>query len=184
MNEILFPFHCLAIAGLVVFAALRGGSFPFKLAAMYAAFFYTSTTFQLLELAPEFQIVTAFIFASILFKFCIDSKRRLYVDLFCLLMILAIINYILLYVSYIALSGNAYEAASHLYTVVHVLLSISDIVILIGVVNGSRSDRAYTGLVSFISNGLSGAFLLLQAPQEAKGTARQTKTQKGNSINV
>ena len=184
MIEQVFPLHCLAIAGLVVFAATRGlRSFPFKLTAMYAAFFASSEIIYQLGSTVELQIVSAFIFTSILFKFCINTKRRLYTDLFCLLMVLAIINYILLYVSYIALSGNAYEAASHLYTVFHVLLSISDIAILIGVVNGSRNNRVYEGLVSFIINGLSGSYLFLQAPQENKGTARQAQTEKGSSIN-
>ena len=184
MIEQVFPLHCLAIAGLVAFAATRGlRSFPFKLTAMYAAFFASSEFIYQLGATVELQIVAAFIFTSILFKFCINTKRRLYTDLFCLLMVLAIINYILLYVSYIALSGYAYEAASHLYTVFHVLLSISDIAILIGVVNGSRNNRVYEGLPNSIINGLYRAYFFLQAPQKSEGKPGQTKAQKGSSIN-
>ena len=98
-------------------------------------------------------------------------------------MILAIINYSLLFFSYIALSGDAYGAASHLYTVTRVLLSIADVGILIGVINGSSSDRVYAGLFSFINNGLSRGFLFLQAPQENEGPTGQTQTQKGNPLN-
>ena len=185
MIEQVFPLHCLAIAGLVAFAATRGlRSFPLKLTAMYAAFFASSEFIYQLGATVELQIVTAFIFTSILFKFCINTKRRLYTDLFCLLMVLAIINYILLYVSYIALEGNAYEVASHLYTVGHVLLSIFDIAILIGVVNGSRSDRVYEGLPDSIINGLLRAYFFLQAPQENEGKSGQAKTQKGSTLNV
>ncbi len=184
MIEQVFPLHCLAIVGLVAFAATRGlRSFPFKLTAMYAAFFITSEFIYQLGATVELQIVTAFIFASMLFKFCINTKRRLYTDLFCLLMVLAIINYILLYLSYIALSGYAYEVASHLYTVFHVLLSVSDIAILIGVANGSRNNRVYKGLPDSIINGLYRAYFFLQATQESKRKPGQTQTQKGNSIN-
>lgn len=175
--DLVFPLHCLVIAGLVAFAALRGSSFPLKLTSLYAAFFTASAFIAYLEATIELQIVTWFIFSSILFKFCIGTKRRLYIDLFCLLMIFAIINYSLLFFSYIALSGDAYGAASHLYTVARVLLSISDIVILIGVINGSSSDRVYTGLFSFINNGLSNAFLFLQAPQKNQGKTGQAQTQ-------
>ena len=174
----LFPLHCLAIAGLVAFAALRGSAFPLKLTSMYAAFFYSSAIIAHLDATIEFQIVSWFIFSSILFNTCINSKRRLYIDLFCLSMIFAIITYCLLFFSYIALSGDAYGAASHLYTVVRVLLSIADIVLLVGVVNGSTGDRVYTGLFSFIHHGLSSAFLFLQAPQENERPPRQTQTQK------
>lgn len=173
----LFPLHCLAIAGLVAFAALRGSSFPLKLTSLYAAFFTASAIIAYLEATIELQIVSWFIFSSILFKFCIGTKRRLYIDLFCLLMIFAIMNYTLLYFSYIALSGDAYGVASHLYTVARVLLSIADLVVLVGVINGSSSDRVYTGLFSFINNGISNAFLFLQAPQENQGKTGQAQTQ-------
>ena len=174
----LFPLHCLAIAGLVVFAALRGTSFPLKLTSLYAAFFTASAFIAYIGATIELQIVSWFIFSSILFNVCINSKRRLYVDMFCLSMIFAIINYSLLFFSYIALSGYAYEAASHLYTVTRVLLSIADIAILIGVVNGSSSDRVYQGLFSFISDGISNAFLFLQAPQKNERPTRQTQAPK------
>ena len=181
--EILFPLHCLTIVGLVAFAALRGSSFPLKLTMLYAAFFYTSTLIEYLNATPELQIVSGFIFASILCNICLRSKRRLYIDLFCLLMVFAILNYILLYFSYIALSGDAYELAAHLYTVAHVLLSIFDIVILIGVANGSGSDRVYNGLGSFISNGLSSMFARMEAPKTYHWPTRSTQTQTGNAIN-
>ena len=97
-------------------------------------------------------------------------------------MIFAIINYSLLYFSYIALSGDAYGAASHLCTVTRVLLSIADIILLVGVINGRNSDRVYAGLFSFINNGLSNAFLFLQAPQKNERKTRQTQTPKEHAL--
>ena len=178
-----FPLHTSIIFGVLVFAATRGlRSFPFKLTAMYAAFFIASEIIYRVGATEEFQIVTAFIFASILLKLCLETKRRLYIDLFCLAMIFAIINYTLLYFSYIGLSGDAYGAASHLCTVTRVLLSIADIILLVGVINGRNSDRVYAGLFSFINNGLSNAFLFLQAPQKNQGKTRPAHETKGITL--
>jgi len=164
MPEILFPIQCLTIAGLLALAAHRGGSFPLKLTFMYAAFFYLSH-FVTISLSDEYQVLVWALFSFILFDYAHKSKRSPYIDMFCLAMILAIINYILLYVSYIALSGNAYEAASHVYTVASVMLSIADIVLLAGVINGTGSTTAYDGLGKYITNGLSRIFAYMEAPQ-------------------
>ena len=185
MIEQVFPLHCLAIAGLVAFAATRGlRSFPFKLTAMYAAFFASSEFIYQLGATVELQIVTAFIFASILFKVCINTKRRLYTDLFCLLMGLAIIDYILLYICYINDSVYVFDAFKPLYDTARTVLCLADIVILYGVINGCTGSGVYKGLVSYISNGLSRGYLFLQMAEENKGSARSTQTKKGSSINV
>ena len=180
----IFPLHASIIFGVLVFAATRGlRSFPFKLTAMYAAFFIASEIIYRYKAPEDLQIVTGFIFVSMLYNFCEDSKRRHYVDKFCFVMILAIINYSLLFFSYIALEGDVYGVASHILEVTRVMLGIADICILIGVINGCTGSRAYIELLGFISNGLSRGHLFLQTLQASKGAARQTQAPKEYPIN-
>jgi len=184
MIEQVFPLHCLAIAGLVAFAATRGlRSFPFKLTAMYAAFFITSEVIYRFDASVEYQIVAGFIFASTLFKFAHDAKRAEYASAFCLLMIFAIIDYILLYICYINKFGFVFDAFKPVYDTFRTVLCLADIVILYGVINGCRSCGAYKGLVSYIGDGLSSVHLFLQMAKENKRPARSSQTKKGSSIN-
>ena len=185
MIEQVFPLHCLAIAGLVAFAATRGlRSFPLKLTAMYAAFFASSEFIYRFDAAVEYQIVAGFIFASIVFNFAHEAKRMEYTSEFCLLMGLAIIDYILLYICYINDSVYVFDAFKPLYDTARTVLCLADIVILYGVINGCTGSGVYKGLVSYISNGLSRGYLFLQMAEEDKGSARSTQTKKGSTINA
>jgi uncharacterized membrane protein len=165
MIEALFPCHALAVFCVVAFAVYRGKAFPLKLAAIYAAFFYSSWYLELNILNAEAHIIFGFLFATIMYRFAHESPRGLYVDMFCLAMIFARINYILIFIGYTALSGEAYLAVEHLYTVMSIVLSIVDIALLVGVINGSRSDTVYTGLGDYIRNGMLGALGRMEAVQ-------------------
>ncbi len=184
MPETLFPLQCLAIAGLLAFAVHRGTTFPLMLTLMYSAFFYFSFLIRDVNLSDESQIVFGSIFSSVLFSIAVNSKRSAFIDLFCCLMILAIINYIILYISYIALSGAAYIIATDFYTWLSVMLSVADALVLIGVINGTRSDRVYKGLGRFIYDGLSSVFAFMEAPQTYDWPQRSTQIQKRARIDV
>ena len=165
MIEALFPCHALIVFSVVAFAVYRGKAFPLKLAAIYAAFFYSSWYLELNVFNEETHIVFGFLFATIMYRLAHESPRGLYVDMFCLAMIFARINYVLMFIGYTALSGVTYLAVAHLYTVISIVLSIIDIALLIGVINGSRSDRIYTGLGDYIVNGILAALGRMEAVQ-------------------
>lgn len=183
--EYLSPLHTLIILGVVAFAATRGlRSFPFYLASMYAAFFYLSDVIYELKIYEEYQMNIGFIFTAMLCWLCDGEKRRPYVDQFSWLMIFAMINYILLFAFYISLSGYVYEDLYRpAYMGIRVVLMIADIIILVGVVNGSGRSRTCAEFCNFIGYGLYSAYFYLQTAKAGQRQARQAQTPKGITVN-
>jgi len=190
MLDSIFPLQCLAIAGLLALAVYRGNFFPLLLVAVYAAFFILSfgiepDGFLKLNMEDNDRIWIASGLSTALAVIGLSSKRRLYIDLFSLLMILAIMNYCLILFAniFLAASAFAYGIVEHIYLVFYILLGVADILVMIGVINGSNDDRVYSGLIDAFDNVFQRVFARVESPQTIHRKPGQTQTQKGNSIN-
>ena len=93
-------------------------------------------------------------------------------------MILSIISYAFMFISYITLEGMAYQISCAAYNAVSFALSIAVVWILMGVINGSsRGDTILIRLRNYISDGLLHFRLHKKALPE---TIWQTRTAHSN----
>ena len=116
----------------------------------------------------------------------LSSKRRLYIDLFSLLMILAIMNYCLILFAniFLAAFAFAYGIVEHIYLVFYILLVVADILVMIGVINGSNDDRVYSGLGDAFYNAFQRVFARMESTQTLYRKPGQAQTKKGSTINA
>jgi hypothetical protein len=147
-----------ALAVLWIFAGIRG-PFPFKLVSLYSAFFILCSASQWLvanyNLDYSVQILLQSLTTLYLFKVAIKAPRREYRKRFCALMILAVMSYAYMFISYITLTGTPYLISIEVYNVITFGLSIAVIWVLLGVINGSsRGDTVLLGLLAYFANGL------------------------------
>ncbi len=159
MELIPFPLHIAALVALWIYAGIRGGPFPFKLVSVYSAFFILCAGSNELVISNHLdysvQILTQFITTLFLFEIADQAPRLKYIKRFCALMILSIINYTFMFLSYLTLDGLLYDVSIQVYDVVSLVVSVAVVWILIGVINGSNSgDRVLGRLWNFIIDGL------------------------------
>lgn len=179
MDYIPFPIHIAVLTALWIFAGIRGGPFPFKLVSLYSAFFILCAGSQKLVEAGSIdysvQILLQFVTTLFLFDLAIEAPRLKYIKRFCAIMILSIINYAFMFISFITFEGIAYDYASNIYSAILFWLSIAVIWILIGVINGSsRGDSIFIGLYRSLYNG----FMHFRLHKEALSPSIWEKGQK------
>ena len=182
----IFPLH----AAILIVACLYAGSSaaardsqPFRLVTMYAAFFFLSklSEYFTLEYNLEYNLQTliACFGAWILCMYAASMKRCVYVDVFCALMILAIINQLAMFIAYLNLAGLSYILAVGIYESLAFSFSILDIFVLFLVINGNNTpsdavdSRQRTSLMDSLPNNYFSASAI-----QANGWAERKATDK------
>ena len=176
MNFETFPYHLAVLCGLVILAAHRRNGFPFVLVSMYAAFFYINESYQDV-LASK--VVLESTLAAMLCIVAIDSKRRRYINCFCLLMVLSILNNILMLALSPIESGVYYVAAQASTALISASLSLAEFYILIRIIYGTgRGEPITTTFISHIMDVLS----IFTPSKKALPSYFWQKGEKGNGI--
>ena len=148
-----FPLHFGALCVLVVLAAHRRNLFPFVLTFMYAAFFYINESYQD---ALASKVVLESTLAAMLCMVAMDSKKHRYINSFCFIMILSIINNILMLSLNNIEAGAVYEAAQTGTEFISVSLSLAGFYILIRIIYGTgRGEPITTAFIWHIMDVLS-----------------------------
>ena len=158
MIEIIpFPIHALILFGLWIFAARRGGPFPFRLVSLYAAFFILSSVSNYLVTIGKITYTAHIIFSSLFICALYDDAKEgrsiKSVNKFCCAMFayMAMTAYALLVK--INTPQMSYELQSiliNIHNLISVILSLYVIYILIEVIDGRRGDPIYKRAIDVV----------------------------------
>ena len=177
------PLHGLLLLGLCLYSTkvLAVSDERFKLVLMYTAFFILSATIQEIVLSYNLDysltVFSSALFIVILFDYACSMKRGPWVNTFCFLQLFAIINAIVMFVSYT--TGILYGLVSQLDGLLFFVLSIADGFCLIGIVNGRKQcnsvcERQYfVNMASFKS--FKSSLQAYQATEWAERAANRSR---------
>lgn len=150
-----FPLHMAALAGLCVFAAARGSSFPLKLTALYAALFYLTGYAEQNPYTLEDQIKFSALCSFVICEYVRRGPSVKYKKRFCATMILSITFYIFMY-SLKDLEQEAYLAAQFITSSLTVALSAFEFYLLAKINGTNRSDPLFTKICRHFIYGWNG----------------------------
>ena len=150
-----FPLHMAALVGLCVFAALRGSSFPLKLTVLYAALFFLTGYAQEDNYLIENQIKFSALCAFALCEYARRGPSIRFIKRFRAIMILSIGSSILMY-SLKDLTEDAYLIAQLITSVLTIVFSTTEFLLLVAINGTNRSDPIYTKLGRLLIHGWNG----------------------------